>query len=62
MYMTQHVDRFTYFRVSKEAKVRMFYGQEKTSTTYNLARMNMLLHGVKYSDFNIKNDDTLENT
>ncbi|MDU2828610.1 MAG: type I restriction-modification system subunit M, partial [Clostridium perfringens] len=31
------------------------------STTYNLARMNMLLHGVKYSDFNIKNDDTLEN-
>ncbi len=48
-------------RVSREAKVRMFYGQEKTSTTYNLARMNMLLHGVKYSDFNIKNDDTLEN-
>lgn len=47
-------------RVSREAKVRMFYGQEKTSTTYNLARMNMLLHGVKYSDFNIKNDDTLE--
>ncbi|MDZ5253772.1 type I restriction-modification system subunit M [Clostridium sp. LIBA-8841] len=48
-------------RVAREAKVRMFYGQEKTSTTYNLARMNMLLHGVKYSDFNIKNDDTLEN-
>ena len=48
-------------RVSKEADVRMFYGQEKTSTTYNLARMNMLLHGVGYKDFNIKNDDTLEN-
>ncbi|MGL5084555.1 MAG: type I restriction-modification system subunit M, partial [Clostridium sp.] len=47
-------------RVSKESKVRMFYGQEKTSTTYNLARMNMLLHGVRYKDFNIKNDDTLE--
>lgn len=47
-------------RVSREAKVRMFYGQEKTSTTYNLARMNMLLHGVKYNDFDIKNDDTLE--
>ena len=47
-------------RVSREADVRSFYGQEKTSTTYNLARMNMLLHGVKYSDFDIKNDDTLE--
>ena len=47
-------------RVAREAKVRMFYGQEKTSTTYNLARMNMLLHGVKYTDFDIKNDDTLE--
>lgn len=48
-------------RVSREAKVRTFYGQELTSTTYNLARMNMLLHGVRYSDFDIKNDDTLEN-
>lgn len=48
-------------RVSKEANVRMFYGQEKTSTTYNLARMNMLLHRVSYTRFNIKNDDTLEN-
>ncbi len=48
-------------RVAREANVRMFYGQEKTSTTYNLARMNMLLHGVSYKDFNIKNDDTLEN-
>lgn len=48
-------------RVSKEANVRNFYGQEKTSTTYNLARMNMLLHGISYKNFNIKNDDTLEN-
>ena len=48
-------------RVAKEANVRMFFGQEKTSTTYNLARMNMLLHGVSYTRFNIKNDDTLEN-
>lgn len=38
----------------------MFYGQEKTSTTYDLARMNMLLHGVSYKNFDIKNDDTLE--
>ncbi len=37
-----------------------FYGQELTRTTYNLARMNMILHGVHYSDFDIKNEDTLE--
>ena len=47
-------------RVAREANVRAFYGQEKTSTTYNLARMNMLLHGVSYRKFSIKNDDTLE--
>lgn len=47
-------------RVSKEAKVRKFYGQELTSTTYNLARMNMLLHDVSYQNFDIRNDDTLE--
>ena len=29
------------------------YGQEKNITTYNLARMNMLLHGVKDSEFEI---------
>lgn len=48
-------------RVSKEADVRKFYGQELTSTTYNLARMNMLLHDVSYQNFDIRNDDTLEN-
>ncbi|APQ98549.1 type I restriction-modification system subunit M [Clostridium botulinum] len=48
-------------RVSKEANVRYFYGQELTSTTYNLARMNMLLHDISYQRFDIKNDDTLEN-
>lgn len=47
-------------RVSKEANVRKFYGQELTSTTYNLARMNMLLHDVSYDRFDIKNNDTLE--
>jgi len=48
-------------RVSKEANVRKFYGQELTSTTYSLARMNMLLHDVSYQNFDIRNDDTLEN-
>ena len=47
-------------RVSKEANVRKFYGQELTSTTYNLARMNMLLHDLNYLSFDIKNEDTLE--
>ncbi|MXY52847.1 MAG: type I restriction-modification system subunit M [Gammaproteobacteria bacterium] len=37
------------------------YGQEKNITTYNLARMNMLLHGVKDSEFEIFHGDTLTN-
>ncbi|WP_308420266.1 type I restriction-modification system subunit M [Cysteiniphilum litorale] len=37
------------------------YGQEKNITTYNLARMNMLLHGVKYSEFDIHHGDSLVN-
>lgn len=45
----------------KKVKVGKIYGQEKTSITHNLARMNMLLHGLKYEDFDIKNGDTLEN-
>ena len=36
-------------------------GQEKNITTYNLARMNMLLHGVKDSEFDIYHGDTLTN-
>jgi type I restriction enzyme M protein len=37
------------------------FGQEKNITTYNLARMNMLLHGVKDSEFEIYHGDTLLN-
>lgn len=37
------------------------FGQEKNITTYNLARMNMLLHGVKDSEFAIHHGDTLVN-
>lgn len=48
-------------RVAKEADVSEFYGQELTRTTYNLARMNMILHDVHYREFNIQHDDTLEN-
>ena len=37
-----------------------FYGQEMTPTTYNLCRMNLIMHGVHYKKFDIKNEDTLE--
>lgn len=48
-------------RVAKEVKeVTSFYGQELNRTTYNLARMNMILHGVNYRRFDIKQEDTLE--
>ena len=41
--------------------VGKIYGQEKNITTYNLARMNMLLHGVKDSEFEIHHGDSLTN-
>jgi type I restriction enzyme M protein len=41
--------------------IGMIYGQEKNITTYNLARMNMLLHGVKDSEFKIHHGDSLLN-
>ena len=48
-------------RLKKYANVRNYYGQELTSTTYNLARMNMILRGIGYLHFDIRNGDTLEN-
>ncbi len=48
-------------RVSKEVKeVGRFYGQESNPTTFNLCRMNIIMHDVHYSKFDIKNEDTLE--
>ncbi len=47
-------------RVAKEVQVDDFYGQEQNPTTYNLCRMNMILHDVHYSKFDIYNEDTLE--
>jgi type I restriction enzyme M protein len=48
-------------RVAREVKeVSNFYGQELNRTTYNLARMNMILHDVHYRKFDIKQEDTLE--
>ena len=37
-----------------------FYGQELNTTTYNLARMNLMMRGVKYDNMNLHNADTLE--
>jgi type I restriction enzyme M protein len=48
-------------RVARYVKdVGHFYGQELNNTTYNLARMNMILHDVRYDKFDIKQEDTLE--
>ena len=46
-------------RTKDYAKISHFYGQELNRTTYNLARMNMLLHGIHYKDFTIRQGDTL---
>jgi len=48
-------------RVAKEVKeVSGFYGQELNNTTYNLARMNMILHDVHFRKFDIRQEDTIE--
>lgn len=47
-------------RVANIGNAVEVFGQEKNPTTYNLARMNMLLHGIKFSNFKIENGDTLE--
>ncbi|WP_291096333.1 MULTISPECIES: type I restriction-modification system subunit M [unclassified Empedobacter] len=47
--------------VDEGGTIGQIYGQEKNITTYNLARMNMLLHGVKTNEFEIFHGDTLKN-
>ena len=42
-------------------KIGHYYGQENNPTTYNLARMNMLMHGIDYQQFDINKGDTLIN-
>jgi type I restriction enzyme M protein len=48
-------------REMKDHAIGKIYGQEKNITTYNLARMNMLLHGVKDTEFEIHHGDSLAN-
>lgn len=47
-------------RAAHTGRAYEIFGQEKNPTTYNLCRMNMLLHGIKFSNFQIENGDTLE--
>ena len=46
--------------VREVGEVSNIYGQESEPSTYNLARMNMILHDVHYRKFDIKQGDTLE--
>lgn len=36
-----------------------FYGQELNTTTFNLARMNLMMHDVNYQNMTLRNADTL---
>lgn len=48
-------------QTDKKGTIGKIYGQENNITTYNLARMNMLLHGMKDTEFEIYHGDTLKN-
>lgn len=47
--------------VDKKAKGRMvsYFGQELNTTTYNLARMNLMMHDVDYNNMSLRNANTL---
>ncbi len=45
---------------SKEPDFIKYYGQELMPSTYNLARMNMFLHGVLPENQHLRNGDTLD--
>ncbi len=46
-------------RLGEFTDVASYYGQELNPTTYNLARMNMILHGVHFDNFSIRQGNTL---
>ena len=45
---------------AKEPDYIKYYGQELMSSTYNLARMNMFLHGILPENQHLRNADTLD--
>jgi len=46
-------------RLKDYAEISDYYGQELNPTTYNLARMNMILHDIHFDRFSIRHGDTL---
>ncbi len=46
-------------KLRQNAKITDYFGQELNPTTYNLARMNMILHGIHFANFDIRHGDTL---
>jgi type I restriction enzyme M protein len=47
-------------KIGQECEVSNYYGQEMNPSTYNLARMNMVIHGINYKDIDLQLGDTLE--
>ncbi|MEK4139339.1 type I restriction-modification system subunit M [Kurthia sp. FSL E2-0154] len=47
-------------KFSNEPGTISYYGQELNTSTYNLARMNMILHGVDTANQHLNNADTLD--
>lgn len=47
-------------KFSNEPGTISYYGQELNTSTYNLARMNMILHGVDIANQHLNNADTLD--
>lgn len=48
-------------QVANETEISRIYGQELDPATYNMARMNMIVHGIASEDFEIEKGDSLEN-
>lgn len=47
-------------KYSNHPELIRYYGQEIMTTTYNLAKMNMVLHGISPENYNLRNGDTLD--
>lgn len=47
-------------KYSNQPRTIKYYGQELMTSTYNLARMNMFLHGIAPENQKLRNGDTLD--
>jgi len=50
----------SYMKNSNQRGAIKYFGQEKDSTPYRLARMNLMMHDIAYNDINVHHADTLE--